>query len=181
MANFAECIPKDLIEKSILHLHAGAQSLLPLSQSISSHLTSSLIAAADENDLNLPKSYIETRVCQRCGTLYLPGVTCVVRTTQSRRQKRKGKGFTWVIYECKACKKQYKTEIEVSMKTSLDVRTTLLAQGVEEKKLEIPKSASEVRKRRKRDRLLGLQSAIEKSKAEKTTAQLDLLDLMKVD
>src|SRR5271154_1330609 len=175
MANFAGCIPKDLIEKSVLHLHTAAQSLLPLSQSISSHLASSLIAAADENDLNLPKSYIETRVCQRCGTLYLPGVTCAVRTAKSRRQKRKGKGFTWVIYECKACKRQYKTETEVSIKTSLGVRTTPV-QRVEEKKLEIPKSTSEVRKKRKRDRLQGLKSAIEKSKAEKTTAQLDLLD-----
>lgn len=182
MTTSAASIPRELIEKSVLHLHAAAQTILPISQSLSSHLASRLLATADENDVNLPKSYIETRVCQRCGTIYLPGVTCSVRTVQSRRQKRMKKGLTWVIYECVACRKQYRTESEVPADALLNLGTSSLAQRTEQKKLDISTSTlSQVRKKRKRDRLQGLKSAIEKSKAEKATVQLDLIDLMKVD
>lgn len=173
-------IHKDLIEKSVLHLHTAAQTILSISQPLSSHLVSNLLATADENDINLPKPYIDTRVCQRCGTIFLPGVTCTIRTVQSRRHKRAKKDLTWVIYECKACKKQFKTETEIPTIKSIDVGKPVSAQRLEEE----PQRASTttprpVGKRKRRGRLQGLRSAIEKSKAEKAV-QLDLLDLMKV-
>jgi hypothetical protein len=103
-------------------------------------------------------------------------------TVQSRRQRRKEKGLAWVIYQCKACKKQYRTEIEIPKSTSLDVRESVSIEKKEEKQADITTaSATQVRKRRKRDRLQGLKSAVEKSKAERTTIQLDLIDLMKID
>ena len=182
MTSLATSVPKDLAEKSVLHLHAVAHAVLPISQSLSSYLASSLLATASENEVNLPKPYIDSRICQRCGTIYLPGVTCSVITVQSRRQKRKEKGLTWVIYRCKACKMQYRTEIEIPKATSLDVRKPMSIGKTEEKQADItPASASQVRKRRKRERLQGLKSAVEKSKAERTTVQLDLIDLMKID
>ena len=177
----AASIQKDLIEKSVLHLHTAAQTIFSISQPLSSHLVSNLLATADENDVNLPKSYIDTRVCQRCGTIFLPGVTCTTRTVQSRRQKRTKKDSTWVIYECKACKKQFKTETEIPTIKSLDVGKPAPAQRLEkEPQSTSATTPSRVAKKRRRERLQGLKSAIEKSKAEKNV-QLDLLDLMKVD
>lgn len=181
MAIPAASIPKDLVEKTVLHLQTAAQTILSISQPLSSHLVSKLLATADGNDVSLPKSYIDTRVCQRCGTIFLPGVTCTIRTIQSRRQKRTKTDSTWVIYECKACKKQFKTETEIPTIKSIDVGKTVSAQQLEEE----PQCTStttqrRVGKRRRRERLQGLKSAIEKSRAE-NTIQLDLLDLMKVD
>ena len=174
-------IQKDLIEKSVLHLHAAAQTILSISQPLSSHLISRLLATAEENDVNLPESYIDNRVCQRCGTIFLPGVTCTTRTVQSRRQKRMKKDSTWVIYECKVCKKQFKTETEIPTIKLVDVGKPVSTQRLEEEpQCTSSNTPNRVGKRKRRERLQGLKSAIEKSKAEKIV-QLDLLDLMKVD
>jgi RNase P subunit RPR2 len=171
--------PPDVIEKSILHLHAAAYSLLPTSQPLSSHLTSHLLLTAAENDINLPQSYVDTRLCQRCGTIYIPGVTCTVRSDQSRRQKRKAKHLAWVVYECKICQCTFRTEVDVpqTLKRNQpsESSTTRGANRV------IPTLPQGRAAKRKRERTEGLKSAIEKSKANKATTQLDLKDLMRVD
>ena len=170
----------DLGQKSILYLHAAAQTLLPISQSLSSHLGSNLLSAANDNDVNIPKSFLETRICQHCGSLYLPGVSCTVRTIQSRRQKRKAKHLAWLIYECTVCWNRFRTETEIQ-KTKPEDGPQSLPSTVGQR-VELPKvSSAGTEKNRKRERLRGLKSAIEKTKAEKSVVKLDLLDLMKVD
>jgi RNase P subunit RPR2 len=167
-------------EKSILHLHAAAHSLLLQSLPLSSHLASRLLVAAAENDVNLPQAYVETRLCQRCGTLYMPGVTCTVRSVQSRRQKRKARNLTWVVYDCKVCKGTFKTEVDLPHAETQRQRAEVQL-PIEEKKSDVHVVSQGRAAKRKRERMQGLKSAIEKSKAEKTTLQLDLQDLMRVD
>lgn len=169
----------DVAQKTILHLHVAAQTVLPISQSLSAHLGDNLLATAHDNGVNLPKSYIDSRVCQRCGSLYIPGVTCLVRTAQSRRQRRRAKDFTWIIYKCKICRKEFRTEIEYPVVRPHSSKTnTSLGIVQREAKSEAPGPAE---KKRKRERLQGLKNAIEKAKAQKTEAGFDLLDLMKVE
>jgi len=170
----------DLVESSLLHLDAAAHSVLPASRSLSSHLVSNLYARAEEKDKKLPKSYLDTRVCQRCGNIYIPGVSCIVRTIQSRRQKRKEKGMTWVIYECKACNKHFRIETQLPTVGSSGIHH--LTDRQQGKKLDqIIATSNQLGKKRKRERLQGLKNAIEKSRAEKAKPfELDLLDLMKI-
>ena len=169
----------DLAQKSILHLHAAAQTTLSISPSLSAHLGNHLLAIADENDVNLPKSYIETRFCQRCGSLYIPGVTCFIRMAQSRRQKRKAKDFSWVIYNCEVCKKEFRIEVQQPIARER-VSEPVPFVGTTEGRIKTETPANAGRKRR-RERLQGLKGAIEKAKAEKTQTSFGLLDLMKVD
>jgi RNase P subunit RPR2 len=176
----------DPTQRSLLHLHTASQMLLPQSQSVSSHLASALLSTALENDINLPKAYIESRFCQRCGTAYVPGMTCRVRSVQSRRQKRTRKDWWWVVHECKLCGGTFRTEVEVPRRRP---PTKLEEPKPEERKevkgerteKEAKKDDIQIRagKRRKRERLHGLRNAIEKSKAERTNSTLSLLDLMK--
>jgi RNase P subunit RPR2 len=169
----------ELTQKSILHLQAAAETFLPTIQPLSSHLWQTLLATADDNDLKLPTSYIDTHVCQRCGIMYIPGVTCHVQTNQSRRQRRKAKTFVWLSYRCLICSETFKTEVESPGKQPAapgkDENVGVGAVKVDED------IAGKVKKRRKRDKLQGLRSAIEKSKIEKTEIKLNLQDLMKVD
>jgi RNase P subunit RPR2 len=171
-------VPPDLSQKSLIHLHKAAQTILPVNQSLSSHLGSHLLSTAHEADINLPQSYIETRFCRRCGTLYVPGVTCLTRCSQSRRQKRKAKGFMWVVCECKVCNGQFRTEVENSTPTAVPIKrdSEIEAKSVTRKEEDTP--GDNTRKRRKRETLKGLIGAIEKSKAEKIP-ELGLQDLMK--
>jgi RNase P subunit RPR2 len=183
----------DLAQKSILHLHAAAQSLLPVSQAVSSHLGSRVLFDATENDINLPQTYVETRLCQRCGTIYVPGVTCVVRNIQSRRQRRKARNLTWVVYECKVCSGTFRTEVDVPLRKAKAQDHPPHSERMEVQRKEGNTQRKEANKtveppvlesrssKRKRGRIQGLKSAIEKSKAEKSTRQLTLADLMKVD
>jgi RNase P subunit RPR2 len=166
----------ELTQKTILHLHAAAYSLLPTSQQLSSHLACSLISTAIENDINLPQSYVDTRLCQRCGTIYRLGETCTVRTLQSRRQRRKAQSMTWLVYDCKVCKGTFRTEVSVPL-ASKNIGRPEMTQS------EAPKLVAQSGRaaRRKRERIQGLKAAIEKSKAEKSMTQLDLQDLMRVD
>jgi len=176
-------VPDDLNEKALLHLHTAAYSLLPVSQSLSSHLGSGLLATAVENDVNLPESYTDTRLCPRCGTLYLPGVTCTVRTGQSRRQKRAAKHSTWVIYDCTMCKKSFRLEVKVPEGNPNKISQPLISKQDEKERKAVEKTDTNNKpgKRRNRDRLHGLRHAIEKAKTEKPISELDLRDLMKVD
>jgi len=179
MTSRSVAVPPDVIEKSILHLHAAAHSLLPISQPLSSHLTSNLLLTAAENDINLPQSYVDTRLCQRCGTIYIPGVTCTVRSDQSRRQKRKAKHLAWVVYECKICQCTFRTEVDVpqTLKGNQPSESSI-TRGANRVIPALPQGRAA---KRKRERTQGLKSAIEKSKADKATTQLDLKDLMRVD
>ena len=183
MTTSSVTVPDDLNEKSILHLHTAAYALLPVSQSLSSHLGSNLLATAIENDINLPESYTDTRLCPRCGTLYLPGVTCTVRTGQSRRQKRIAKHSTWVIYDCAVCKKSFRLEAQFPKGNPNKISPPLISKlgEKEQKAVERTDVNNKTGKRRKRDRLLGLRNAIEKAKTEKPATELNLQDLMKVD
>jgi RNase P subunit RPR2 len=167
----------DVTHKSILHLQSAAESFIPTIQSLSSHLWSTLLSAADGNDLRLPPSYIDTHVCQRCGTMYIPGVTCHVTVNQSRRQKRKAKDLAWLVYECLVCSNEYKNEVELAKPQS---RIAGVAEASQSPRAEEDNMAKS-KKRRKRDKFQGLRSEIEKSKAAKATVKLDLQDLMKVD
>ena len=180
MTTSSVTVPDDL---NILHLHTAAYALLPVSQSLSSHLGSNLLATAIENDINLPESYTDTRLCPRCGTLYLPGVTCTVRTGQSRRQKRTAKHSTWVIYDCAVCKKSFRLEAQVPQGNPNKISPPLISKqgGKEQKAVERIDVSNKTGKRRKRDRLHGLRNAIEKAKTEKPGTELNLQDLMKVD
>jgi len=176
-------VDNDLAQKSLLHLHAAANAVLPLSQSISSHLASTLLSSAQDNEVNLPQSYVESRICQSCGSLFLPGVNSRVRLVQSRRQKRKAKSMAWVIYECKVCEKRFKNEVEVS-------KPNKSAPVKEEKEikfaevLQVERKEEGTLKKRKRKGVQGLKMAIEKRKEEeerKTVKALGLTDLMKTD
>src|SRR5277367_595928 len=169
-------IPDDLNEKSLLHLHTAAYLLLPVSQSLSSHLGSNLLATAIDNDINLPESYTNTRLCPRCGTLYLPGVTCTVRTDQSRRQKRTAKHSTWLIYDCAVCKNSFRLEAKIPEgNPSMISQPWLSKQDDKERKaIERADVNNKSGKRRKRDRFHGLRNAIEKAKTEKPVTELDL-------
>ena len=176
-------VPPDLTQKSLLHLHTAAQTVIALNPPLSSHLGSRLLSTADENDVNLPPSYIDTRFCQRCGTINVPGVTCLTRCVQSRRQKRKAKGFMWVVYECKVCNGTFRTEVENSVSSAVplnrDGGVSQEPKGSSREGITGEESTgSNTRKRRKREKLQGLIGAIQKSKAEKTP-QLGLQDLMK--
>lgn len=174
----------DLNEKTLHHLQAAAYTFLPVSQSLSSHLGSSLLSSAVDNDINLPTSYTDTRLCPQCGTLYLPGVTCTVRTVQSRRQKRTSKRATWLIYDCAVCEKSFRMEATVPQgRPSIFTQPHSVTQvNPAEKTIDKADISDKAGKRRKRGRLHGLRDAIEKAKVEKeSAAQLDLHDLMKVD
>ena len=173
----------DLNERSLLHLYMAAYTLLPVSQPLSSHLGRHLLRTAFDHDVNLPESLTDTRLCSRCGTLYLPGVTCTVQTVQSRRQKRTAKQSTWVIYDCGVCKKSFRLEATDPKGTPNKISQPLLSQpdDKELKAAERTDVKNKTGRRRKRDRLHGLRNAIEKSVAEKLVTQLDLQDLMKVD
>jgi RNase P subunit RPR2 len=167
----------ELQHKTILHLHNASLTILPQSQSLSSHLASTLLDTADEADINLPKSYVDSQLCQRCGTTFVPGITCKIRTSQSRRQKKRAKSLFWVVYHCMACNKEFRTEIEIPKVESRGipkVENTGIVLGKEEKG--VVKGG-----KRKREKLQGLKNAIEKRNAEKSTTRLDLMDLMKVD
>lgn len=170
----------DPTPRTLLHLHAAAQFLFPQSRAISSHLVNSLLTSAEENEVNLPKVFIETRFCQRCGTPYLPGFTCTVRNGQSRRQKRKARNFSWVVYKCNVCNGEFRTEAETDQ---AEARIGL--GGVRPRPPPVEKASTlnpaPTSSKRKRDRMQGLKKAIEKSKEEKPDLQLSLLDLMKVD
>lgn len=177
----SQSLPVDPTQKTLLHLHAAAQSVLPQSRALSSHLTSHLLSNADENDVNLPQTYIETRFCQKCATAYIPGITCIVRNVQSRRQKRKARNFTWIVYECNVCHGKFRTEVDVGHQPSRS--STAAAKVKLGNTVESPpptKTASSAKKK-KRERMQGLKKAIEKSKEGKANLQLSLLDLMKVD
>src|ERR1700730_13891277 len=93
----------DAVQQSLVHLHTASLSLVPQSQSVSSFLVSKLLSTVAEKEITLAESYIESRFCQRCGTAYVAGVTCHVRSAQSRRQRRMRKDWWWVTYECKLC------------------------------------------------------------------------------
>jgi RNase P subunit RPR2 len=166
--------PPDPTQRTILHLHSAAHTLLTRCPAVASHLTRDMLSCAYDNDVNLPKSFIDTRCCQRCGTAYLPGITSSVRTRQSRRQTRKAKGLVWVVYRCNVCNSNFKTEVENPLQPA-------------RKQAEFKSVASAVttpqaaKSRKKRERLKGLKKEIEKSRAERTRPQLDLFDLMKVD
>lgn len=175
MRVLSHSVPPDLTEKSLRHLYVAAQTILPMAQPISSHLGSRFLASATEYDSNLPKAFADTRLCQRCGTIYMPGLTCTVRTSQSRRQKRKAKERVWLTYECNICKKQFKTETVIPVANNHIVTS---APNVEGRGPDISTTAL---RKRKREKLQGLKSAIEKSKAKTSTVELDLLDLMRVD
>lgn len=174
----------DLNEKTLLHLHTAAYTLLHASQSLSSYLGSNLLTAALDNDINLPTSYTDTRLCPRCGTLYLPGVTCTVRTAQSRRQKRTSKPSTWVIYDCTVCKKSFRMQAKLPEGRSHMITQPSIAvrDKLEEKTIEKTDINDKAGKKRRRGRLHGLRDAIDKAKTEKESViRLDLQDLMKVD
>lgn len=174
----------DLNEKSLLHLHTAAYTLLPASRSLSSYLGSNLLAAAVDNDINLPTSYTDTRLCPRCGTLYLPGVTCTVRTAQSRRQKRTSKRSTWVIYDCAVCKKSFRMQAKIpeGCPHMITEPSIVIREKSKENTIEKTDINDKAGKKRRRGRLHGLRDAIEKAKTEKESViRLDLQDLMKVD
>jgi len=105
-------------------------------------------------------------------------VTCLARCSQSRRQKLKAKGFMWVVYECKVCNGQFRTEVENSTPTAVPLKrdSEIEAKSIIRKYEDTP--GDNTRKRRKRETLKGLIGAIEKSKAEKIP-ELGLQDLMK--
>jgi RNase P subunit RPR2 len=174
---------KTLRENSLLHLHAAAQTLLPVNQALSSHLGTKLLDFALEEDVTLPPSFLETKVCQRCGTLYLPGVTCLVRTRRSRRQKRKVLRTGWVSYECLVCRHDSRIEVELplSKKETTTIEPIVLVEKLELKEKVVERKEDTAGKRKKRNKLEGLRKAVEKSKAEKTTVSFNLMDLMKVD
>lgn len=178
--------PPDPTTQTLIHLHTASHTLLSNSQPISSHLGATLLSTAFENEINLPKSYIESRFCQRCGTAYVPGVTCRVRNVQSRRQKRIKKDWWWVVYECKLCEGTCRTEVEVLRRKPPARDEVQERQRTERKsgqidKAELKKEGPQVRvgKRRRKEKLSGLRDAIEKSKADKSSSTLSLLDLMK--
>ena len=161
----------DPTHRTLLHLHMAAHTILTQSRALSSHLASRLLSCADENDVNLPKSFIDTRLCQRCGTPYLPGITSTVRTIQSRRQKRKARQLTWVVYHCNVCNGNFKTEVDATPQE--DTREA----GSSSTSIQKPETIA-TSSNRKRKRLQGLKKEIERSK-EKRGVELDLLDLMK--
>ena len=175
--------PIDVAQKSLLHLHAAAQALLPLSTAVSSALFSQLLAGATENDITLPQSYLDTRVCQRCGILYIPGGTCIIRNVQSRRQKRKAKELTWLVYECNVCHATYRAEAVVPRTTPQVIeQAPALLKSISPENAAISKvEKGRTGKARKRDRLQGLKTAVEKSKTERASQGFSLQDLMKVD
>lgn len=179
----ASSASKPLRENSLLHLHAAAQTLLPVNQALSSHLGTKLLDLALEEDVTLPPSFLETKVCQRCGTLYLPGVTCQVRTRRSRRQRRKVLRTGWVSYACLVCRNESKIEVELpkSQKETTTVEPVALVEKLELRAKVIERKGNSAATRKKRSKLEGLRKAVEKSKAEKTTASFSLKDLMKVD
>jgi RNase P subunit RPR2 len=163
----------DSTQKTLLHLHTAAQTVLPQSRALASHLASRLLSCADDSEINLPQTYIETRFCQKCGSAFLPGITCVVRNIQSRRQRHKARNLTWLVYECNVCGGKFRTEIETGQ-TSRSKESVTPAQPVAAKSISTAN-------RRKRERMQGLKKAIDKSREEKTDQRLGLLDLMKLD
>jgi RNase P subunit RPR2 len=172
---------KNLSDKTLLHLHAAAQTLLPINQALSSHLGTKLLNSALENDVTLPTSFLETKVCQRCGTLYLPGVTCQVRIRRSRRQKRKVLRTGWMSYDCMVCRYESKMEVELpKLQKEMTTETVVLVEKLELGKV-VEKKGINAGTRKKRNKLEGLRKAVEKSKAEKTSVSFNLMDLMKVD
>jgi RNase P subunit RPR2 len=174
--------PPDPTPQTLVHLHTASQTLLPSSQALSSYLGASLLSTATENEINLPKSYVESRFCQRCGTAYVPGVTCRVRSTQSRRQKRIKSDWWWVVYECNLCEGTFRTEVEVPRRKPPARDNVQRRQRIQPQSGSIgQKEDTQVRggKRRKKEKLNGLRDAIEKSKANKSSSTLSLLDLMK--
>jgi RNase P subunit RPR2 len=164
-------------KNSLLHLYAAAQTLLPVNQALSSRLGTKLLDLVLEEDITLPSSFLETKVCQRCGTLYLPGVTCQVRTRRSRRQRRKVLQTGWVSYECLVCRYVSKIEVELP---KFQKETTIEPVVLEEAKV-VERKASSATTRKKVIKLEGLRKAVEKSQASKTTVSFNLMDLMKVD
>ena len=90
------------------------------------------------------------------------------------------------MYECKLCDGTFRTEVEVPRRKPLARDEVNQRQRAERKfgqidKAELKKEDPPVRggKRRKREKLSGLRDAIEKSKADKSSSTLSLLDLMK--
>jgi len=181
----APTVPTDLTEKSILHLHAASQTLLPINQPLSSHMATKLLEAAIDNDINLPESFLTTRVCQRCGTLCVPGVTCTVRARRSRRQKRRALGKVWLVYECLVCKYVSKSEVEgpVVKKEggaeipSLREKTELRTGNGKGSDVGVERQGG----KKRRSKLEGLRSAVEKARTARTAASFDLMDLMKLE
>jgi len=175
-------VPDGLNEKTLIHLHKAAYALLPVSQSVSSHLGFKLLDTASDNDVNLPDFYTDTRLCQRCGTLYLPGVTAKVRTAQSRRQKRTAKQSAWVIYNCAVCEHNFTLQVNWPDGTPNRVvqSSTSRLEDKGQGPLESTNVVNESGKKRKRNRLHSLRDAIAKSHREDAGNELGLRDLMKV-